>query len=91
MVQPPDDYSFKRKYICGLPLTLVKSILKVHIISAEHSNIEEILEEVQRMETAQKAISLLTLHRNDPGGKSSLTKPQTKSQSYEKKDRKSVV
>ena len=52
MVQPPDDYSFKRKYICGLPHSLVKSILEVHRISAEHLTIEEILEEVQWMETA---------------------------------------
>ena len=47
MVQPPDDYSFKRKYIRGLPHSLVKSILEAHRISAEHSTIEEILEEVQ--------------------------------------------
>ena len=71
MVQPPDDYSFKRKYIRGLPHSLVKSILEARGISAEHSTIEEILEEVQQMETAQKAISLLTRHGNNPGGKSS--------------------
>ena len=39
------------------------------------------------METVQKAISLLTRHGNNPGGKSSQTKPQTKYQSYEKKGR----
>ena len=68
MVQPPDNYSFKRKYICGLPHSLVKSILEAHRISTKHSTIEEILEEVQQMETAQKAISLLTRHSNNPGG-----------------------
>ena len=75
MIQPPDDYLFKRKYIHGLPHSLVKSILKACGISAEHSTIEEILEEVQRMETAQQAISLLTRHGNNPKGKSFQTKP----------------
>ena len=87
MVQPPDDYSFKRKYICGLPHSLVKSILEACGISTKHLTIEEILEDVQRMEIAQKAISLLTRHGNNPGGKSSQTKPQTKYQLYEKKGR----
>ena len=57
MVQHPDDYLFKRKYICGLSHLLVKSILKVHRISAKHSTIEEILEEVQQMETAQRLLA----------------------------------
>ena len=76
MVQPLDNYSFKRKYICRLPHFLVKSIFEVCRISAKHSTIEEILEEVLHMETAQRAISLLTKHSNNPGGKSSQAKPQ---------------
>ena len=91
MAQPPDDYSFKRKYIHGLPHSLIKSILEVCGISAKHLTIEEILEEVQWMETAQKAISLLTRHSNNPGGKSFQTKPQMKSQSYEKKGQEGPI
>ena len=75
IIQPPDSYSFKRKYICGLPHSLVKSIFEACRISAEHSTIEEILEEVQCMETAQKAISLLMKHSNNTGGKPSQTNP----------------
>jgi hypothetical protein len=81
MVQPQDNYSFKRKYIHGLPNSLVKSIFEARRISAEHSTIEEILKEAQHMETAQKAISLLTKHSSNPGGKSS----QAKSYSQNKK------
>jgi hypothetical protein len=84
MVQPPDDYLFKRKYIHGLPHSLVKSILEAHRISIEHSTIEAILEEVQHMETAHKAISLLTKHISNPGGKSS----QAKSYSQNKRAKK---
>jgi hypothetical protein len=81
MAQPPDNYSFKRKYICGLSHSLVKRIFEACRISTKHSTIGEILEEVQHMETAQKAISLLMKHNNNPGGKSS----QVKSHSQNKK------
>ncbi|KAF8547066.1 hypothetical protein OG21DRAFT_1490545 [Imleria badia] len=48
MVQPPDDYSFKRKFICGLPHSIIKTIFEACRISAEHSTIEGILDEVQQ-------------------------------------------
>ncbi|KIN97515.1 hypothetical protein M404DRAFT_96431, partial [Pisolithus tinctorius Marx 270] len=54
MVQPPDDYSFRRKFLHGLLHTIIKSIFEARGISAEHSTIEQILKEVRRMETAQK-------------------------------------
>ena len=58
MVQPLDDYSFRRKFLCGLPHSLIKSIFEAHGISTKHSTIKEILEEVRCMETAQKAINM---------------------------------
>ncbi|KIO09248.1 hypothetical protein M404DRAFT_132109 [Pisolithus tinctorius Marx 270] len=58
MVQPPDDYSFWRKFLCILPHTIIKSIFEAHRISAEHLMIEEILKEVCCMETAQKALNM---------------------------------
>ncbi|KIO00643.1 hypothetical protein M404DRAFT_29338 [Pisolithus tinctorius Marx 270] len=71
MVQPPDDYSFRRKFLCGLPHMIIKSIFEARGISAEHSTIEEILEEVHRMETAQKAINMhMRSSHTGPGGKS---------------------
>ena len=60
MVEPPDSYSFRRKYLGGLPQTIVKTALEVRGISAEHSSIEEILDEVKRVESAQKALNLYT-------------------------------
>ncbi|KAF8546417.1 hypothetical protein OG21DRAFT_1527849 [Imleria badia] len=71
MVQPSDDYSFKRKFICGLPHSIIKRIFEACGISAEHSTIEEILDEVQQMETAQKALNLLIKTSHNPGGRSS--------------------
>jgi len=56
MVQPPDDYSMRRKFINGLPLSLVEGVVKACGISAEHSAMEQILE-VQKMESALKMIS----------------------------------
>ena len=46
MVQPPDDYSFRRKFLHGLPHLIIKSIFEACGISAKHSTIEEILKEV---------------------------------------------
>ena len=54
MVWPPDDYSFRRKFLHGLPHSIIKSIFEAHRISAKHSTIKEILKEVQCMETAQR-------------------------------------
>jgi len=57
MVQPPDDYSMRRKFINGLPLSLAEGVVKARGISAEHSAMEQILAEVQKMESALKMIS----------------------------------
>ena len=51
MVEPPDSYSFRRKYLGGLPQTIVKTALEAHRISTEHSSIEEILDKVKHVES----------------------------------------
>ncbi|KAF8128378.1 hypothetical protein EV363DRAFT_1400560 [Boletus edulis] len=48
----------KRKFLRGLPHSIIKSIYEARGISAEHSMIKEILKEVWHMETAQKAINM---------------------------------
>ena len=73
MVEPPDSYSFRRKYLGGLPQTIVKTALEVHGISAEHSSIEEILDEVKRIESAQKALNLYTKQSAQTGRGSGAT------------------
>ena len=57
MVQLPDEYSIWRKFINGLPMSIVEGVVKSHGISAEHSPMEHILVEVQRMESALKMIN----------------------------------
>ena len=71
MVEPPDSYSFRRKYLGGLPQTIIKMALKARGISAEHSSIEEILDEVKRVESAQKALNLYTKQSVQAGGERS--------------------
>ena len=68
MVEPPDSYSFRRKYLGGLPQTIVKTALEVCGISTEHSSIEEILDEVKHVESAQKALNLYTKQSTQAGG-----------------------
>ena len=68
MVEPPDSYSFRRKYLGGLPQTIVKTALKAHGISAEHSSMEEILDEVKHIKSAQKALNLYTKQSVQAGG-----------------------
>ena len=68
MVEPPNSYSFRRKYLGGLPQTIIKTALEAHGISAEHSSIEEILDEVKRVESAQKALNLYMKQSAQAGG-----------------------
>jgi len=63
------------------PHSIVKNIFEAHSISAKHSTIEEILKEVEYMETAQKTINLLMRMSYGSGGRSS----QAKSQSHDRK------
>ena len=57
MVQPPNEYSVWRKFINGLPMSIMEGVVKSCRISAEHSPMEQILVEVQRMESALKMIN----------------------------------
>ena len=55
MVQPPDQYSLKRKFLEGLPEDLVDNLLKSHQVSAEHTSTTQLLEEVKAMESSLQA------------------------------------
>ena len=55
MVQPPDEYSMKRKFLQGLPDDLVENLLKSRRVSAEHTSIEKLLREVKAMESSIQA------------------------------------
>ena len=57
MVEPPDSYSFRRKYLGGLLQTIIKTVLKVHRISAEHSSTEKILDKVKGIMSTQKVLA----------------------------------
>ena len=72
MVEPPDSYSFRRKYLGGLPQTIIKTALEAHGISAEHSSIEEILDKVKHVESTQKALNLYMRQSMQTGGRRSL-------------------
>ena len=55
MVQPPDKYSMKRKFLKGLPEDLVKNLLKSRHVSAEHTSLATLLCEVKAMESSLQA------------------------------------
>ena len=57
MDQLPDDYFMRRKFINRLLLLLVEGVMKAHGISVEHSAMDQILVEVEKMESALKIIS----------------------------------
>ena len=52
MIQCPDPYSMKKKFLKGLPHEIVKEVFCTYKISAEHSTIEEIIEATRQMENA---------------------------------------
>ncbi|KIM73025.1 hypothetical protein PILCRDRAFT_15579 [Piloderma croceum F 1598] len=45
MVQTPDEYSMKRKFLKGLPDDLVENLLKLRRVSAEHTSLSKLLNE----------------------------------------------
>jgi hypothetical protein len=49
MVQPPDEYSMKRKFLQGLPEDIVENLLKSRRVSAEHTSMDKLLREVKAM------------------------------------------
>ena len=55
MVQPPDEYSMKRKFLKGLPEDLVENLLKSRCVSAEHTSLTTLLREVKAMESSLQA------------------------------------
>ena len=69
MVQPLDNYSFRRKFILGLPEQIITAIYTACGITAKHSTIEEILEEVRLAEAAVKAIAQITRKNQSGSGR----------------------
>ncbi|KAH7918508.1 hypothetical protein BV22DRAFT_1134540 [Leucogyrophana mollusca] len=57
MVQRPDKYTFRRRFLDGLPHALVEDVLKTWGISTKYLRIEDILREVKAMENVHKYIS----------------------------------
>ncbi|KIM82397.1 hypothetical protein PILCRDRAFT_7798 [Piloderma croceum F 1598] len=55
MVQTPDEYSMKRKFLEGLPDDLVENLLKSRQVSAEHTSLPKLLHEVKAMESSIQA------------------------------------
>jgi hypothetical protein len=55
IVQPPDEYSMKRKFLKGLPEDLVENLLKSRHVSAEHTSLTTLLHEVKAMESSLQA------------------------------------
>src|SRR5216684_8444973 len=56
MVQRPDEYSFKRDFLRGLPQELVENLMKSRRLSAEHTPMDVLLDEVKAMESNLKAV-----------------------------------
>jgi hypothetical protein len=55
MVQLPDEYSMKRKFLRGLPEDIVENLLKSRRVSAEHTSMDKLLHEVKAMESSIQA------------------------------------
>ena len=55
IVQPPNKYSMKRKFLKGLPEDIVKGLLKARHVSAEHTSMARILHVVMAMESSIQA------------------------------------
>ncbi|KIJ19351.1 hypothetical protein PAXINDRAFT_153336 [Paxillus involutus ATCC 200175] len=54
MVQQPNEYTFKRRFLNRLPDEIGEEILWVHGVSAEHSSLDEMIEATRKVENAQQ-------------------------------------
>ena len=69
MVQPPDKYSMKRKFLGGLPNDLIENLFKSRHVTVEHTPIDKLLREVKLWKARYKlsktieAIDWLLLNR----------------------------
>jgi len=84
MVQRPDDYSFRRDFLLGLPQDLVENLMKSRRVSAEHTPIEILLEEVKAMESNLLAIENHRQSRHEASHSKSapMVPPRQTSQTY---------
>jgi hypothetical protein len=56
MVLRPDNYTFKRKFLLGLPHDLVDKLYTARRVTAEHTPLNRLLHEVKAMESSMQAI-----------------------------------
>lgn len=59
MIKSSNDYSFRRNFIKGLLISLVKSVFKSYDITVKHLTMDEILDKVKHIEGVQKALEAL--------------------------------
>src|SRR5262249_46356199 len=58
MIVRPDSYSFRRKFLFGLPQEMVETLVKSRGVTAEHTPLEEMLEEAKQVESNIHTIEL---------------------------------
>lgn len=56
MIQRPDDYTMRRRFMDGLPLEIVETMMRSRSVSAEHSSMDEILYQAKQVETTIESI-----------------------------------
>src|SRR5262245_32604062 len=67
MVAKPDDYTFKRQLMKGLPQEMVDSLIKNRRVTAEHTMLPRLLQEAKAMESAFQAVEQHKKERNATG------------------------
>ena len=75
MVQPPDEYLMKRKFLQGLPEDIVENLLKLRRVSAKHTLMDKLLREVKAMESSIQAYHNYRNERHERLSVSGTTKP----------------
>lgn len=64
MVEPPNEYTFRKTFLKGLPHDLVEKLFLSRHISAEHTPLDRIVEEVKAMESSMTAVELHSNNRS---------------------------
>ncbi|KAI0337175.1 hypothetical protein BDW22DRAFT_1349346 [Trametopsis cervina] len=65
MIQPPDPYSMRRRFMSALPSNVARQLIQVHRLTAENSKYRRLLHEAIKVENANRALELYQQQRDN--------------------------
>lgn len=81
MVQRPDEYTMRRRFMDGLPMEIIEIMMRSRSISSEHSSLEEIIDQAKQVESSMDYLDRYKKSRGT-ATPAHVTKPSTQPTGY---------